>query len=138
MPEPSNPLGMDGIRIHRIRHQPAAGLFGDLLQRMGFVPARAPPLARGAALPAGPDEPDRPTRMAGRPTAMPTVWRWLCACRDAAFAHKSFARTLGAYSMNSIARPFPADWDGSGMRSRLVIRTVSSRRDDGRVSSIGC
>src|SRR2546428_6549687 len=37
MPEPSNPLGMDGIEfIEYAANQPQA--FGDLLQRMGFVP----------------------------------------------------------------------------------------------------
>jgi len=37
MPEPSNPLGMDGIEfIEYATSQPQA--FGDLLQRMGFVP----------------------------------------------------------------------------------------------------
>src|SRR2546427_1013253 len=36
-PEPSNPLGMDGIEfIEYATSQPQA--FGDLLQRMGFVP----------------------------------------------------------------------------------------------------
>src|SRR6266446_7191946 len=37
VPEPSNPLGMDGIEfIEYATSQPQA--FGDLLQRMGFVP----------------------------------------------------------------------------------------------------
>src|SRR2546423_14046881 len=37
LPEPSNPLGMDGIEfIEYAPSQPQA--FGDLLQRMGFVP----------------------------------------------------------------------------------------------------
>src|SRR2546423_8425641 len=37
LPEPSNPLGMDGIEfIEYATSQPQA--FGDLLQRMGFVP----------------------------------------------------------------------------------------------------
>src|SRR5256885_2765140 len=37
IPEPSNPLGMDGIEfIEYATSQPQA--FGDLLQRMGFVP----------------------------------------------------------------------------------------------------
>src|SRR2546430_1067663 len=42
LPEPSNPLGMDGIEfIEYATSQPQA--FGDLLQRMGFVPlARHP------------------------------------------------------------------------------------------------
>src|SRR5256885_8404182 len=45
-------------RIHRIRDQPAAGLRRPAAAH-GLRAARAPPLARGAALPAGPDEPDR-------------------------------------------------------------------------------
>src|SRR2546428_9172128 len=37
LPEPSNPLGMDGIEfVEYSTNQPQA--FGDLLQRMGFVP----------------------------------------------------------------------------------------------------
>src|SRR2546428_12799192 len=37
LPEPSNPLGMDGIEfVEYAANQPQA--FGDLLQRMGFVP----------------------------------------------------------------------------------------------------
>src|SRR2546422_6901509 len=37
IPEPSNPLGMDGIEfVEYATSQPQA--FGDLLQRMGFVP----------------------------------------------------------------------------------------------------
>src|SRR5256712_5966500 len=37
LPEPSNPLGMDGIEfVEYATSQPQA--FGDLLQRMGFVP----------------------------------------------------------------------------------------------------
>src|SRR3989449_9106356 len=45
-------------RIHRIRDQPAAGLRRPAAAH-GLRAARAPPLARGDALPAGPDEPDR-------------------------------------------------------------------------------
>src|SRR3989442_3675329 len=45
-------------RIHRIRDQPAAGLRRPAAAH-GLRAARAPPLARGAALSAGPDEPDR-------------------------------------------------------------------------------
>src|SRR5256885_10934064 len=45
-------------RIHRIRDQPAAGLRRPAAAH-GLRAAPPPPLARGAALPAGPDEPDR-------------------------------------------------------------------------------
>src|SRR5207302_8456422 len=45
-------------RIHRIRHQPAAGLRRPAAAH-GLRAARAPPLTRGDALPAGTDEPDR-------------------------------------------------------------------------------
>ena len=52
LPEPSNPLGIDGIEfIEFATSQPQA--FGAVLQKMGFHAGRAPPLARGHALPPG-------------------------------------------------------------------------------------
>ena len=68
LPEPANPVGMDGIEfIEYATSQPQA--FGALLQKMGFAAGRAAPLARGHALPPGQHEPDRqraptPTRRA--------------------------------------------------------------------------
>ena len=52
LPEPSNPLGIDGIEfIEYATSQPQA--LGALLQKMGFARGRAAPLARGDALPPG-------------------------------------------------------------------------------------
>ena len=58
LPEPANPLGVDGIEfIEYATPRPQA--LGALLQKHGLHAGRAPPLARGDALPPGRHEPDR-------------------------------------------------------------------------------
>src|SRR5882762_68418 len=95
MPEPSNPLGMDGIEfIEYATSQPQA--FGDLLQRMGFVPLARHRSREVMLFRQGPMNLIVNTH--GATTGMPTVSAVALRVRDAAFAHKH-SLELGAWDM---------------------------------------
>src|SRR5687767_15533785 len=85
VPEPSNPLGMDGIEfIEYATTQPQA--FGDLLQRMGFAPlarhrSREVTLYRQGAM-------NLIVNAHGAAESTPAVSAIALRVRDAAFAHK--------------------------------------------------
>src|SRR5437879_13799865 len=86
MPEPSNPLGMDGIEfIEYATSQPQA--FGDLLQRMGFVPLARHRSREVMLYRQGPM--NLIVNSHGATSAMPTVSAAALRVRDAAFAPKS-------------------------------------------------
>src|SRR5216117_1771862 len=93
LPEPSNPLGMDGIEfIEYATSQPQA--FGDLLQRMGFVPLARHRSREVMLYRQGPM--NLIVNSHGATTAMPTVSAVALRVRDAAFAHKH-SLDLGAW-----------------------------------------
>ena len=95
MPEPSNPLGMDGIEfIEYATNQPQA--FGDLLQRMGFVPLARHRSREVMLYRQGPM--NLIVNSHGAATGMPTVSAVALRVRDAAFAHKH-SLELGAWDM---------------------------------------
>ena len=95
IPEPSNPLGMDGIEfIEYATSQPQA--FGDLLQRMGFVPLARHRSREVMLYRQGPM--NLIVNSHGATTAMPTVSAVALRVRDAAFAHKH-SLDLGAWDM---------------------------------------
>src|SRR5438876_11432939 len=95
LPEPSNPLGMDGIEfIEYATSQPQA--FGDLLQRMGFVPLARHRSREVMLYRQGPM--NLIVNSHGATTAMPTVSAVALRVRDAAFAYRH-ALDLGAWDM---------------------------------------
>src|SRR5436309_1144590 len=95
LPEPSNPLGMDGIEfVEYAANQPQA--FGDLLQRMGFVPLARHRSREVMLYRQGPM--NLIVNSHGATTGMPTVSAVALRVRDAAFAHKH-SLDLGAWDM---------------------------------------
>src|SRR5437762_5663331 len=95
IPEPSNPLGMDGIEfIEYATSQPQA--FGDLLQRMGFVPLARHRSREVMLYRQGPM--NLIVNSHGATSGMPTVSAVALRVRDAAFAHKH-SLDLGAWDM---------------------------------------
>ncbi len=95
MPEPSNALGMDGIEfIEYATTQPQA--FGDLLQRMGFVPLARHRSREVMLYRQGPM--NLIVNSHGAKSAAPTVSAVALRVRDAAFAHKH-SLDLGAWDM---------------------------------------
>jgi 4-hydroxyphenylpyruvate dioxygenase len=95
MPEPSNPLGMDGIEfIEYATTQPQA--FGDLLQRMGFVPLARHRSREVMLYRQGPM--NLIVNSHGATSSTPTVSAIALRVRDAAFAHKH-SLDLGAWDM---------------------------------------
>src|SRR5437773_11818922 len=95
LPEPSNPLGMDGIEfIEYATSQPQA--FGDLLQRMGFGPLARHRSREVMLYRQGPM--NLIVNSHGATTGMPTVSAVALRVRDAAFAHKH-SLDLGAWDM---------------------------------------
>src|SRR6266850_6489933 len=95
MPEPSNPLGMDGIEfIEYATSQPQA--FGDLLQRMGFVPLARHRSREVMLYRQGPM--NLIVNSHGATNGMPTVSAMALRVRDAAFAHRHCLE-LGAWDM---------------------------------------
>ena len=102
-PEPTNPLGMDGIEfIEYATSQPQA--LGARAAEDGLRAGRAPPLARGDALSPGPDEPDRQRASRTPCPALPRRQRRRSSSaialrvRDAAHAYRH-ALDLGAWEM---------------------------------------
>ena len=95
VPEPSNPLGIDGIEfIEYATTQPQA--FGDLLQRMGFVPLARHRSREVMLYRQGPM--NLIVNSHGAKSATPTVSAIALRVRDAAFAHKH-SLDLGAWDM---------------------------------------
>src|SRR5438552_8187435 len=95
IPEPSNPLGMDGIEfIEYATSQPQA--FGDLLQRMGFVPLARHRSREVMLYRQGPM--NLIVNSHGATSGMPTVSAVALRVRDAAFAHKH-SLDLGGWDM---------------------------------------
>src|SRR5947208_9528986 len=95
LPEPSNPLGMDGIEfVEYAANQPQA--FGDLLQRMGFVPLARHRSREVMLYRQGPM--NLIVNSHGATSGMPTVSAVALRVRDAAFAHKH-SLDLGAWDM---------------------------------------
>src|SRR2546425_6703568 len=85
LPEPSNPLGMDGIEfIEYATSQPQA--FGDLLQRMGFVPLARHRSREVLLYRQGPM--NLIVNSHGAATGMPTVSAGALCVRGAALAHQ--------------------------------------------------
>src|SRR5256885_5177221 len=79
LPEPSNPLGMDGIEfIEYATSQPQA--FGDLLQRMGFVPLARHRSREVMLYRQGPM--NLIVNSHGATTGMPTVSAGRCPCHE--------------------------------------------------------
>src|SRR5438445_7003849 len=92
MPEPSNPLGMDGIEfIEYATSQPQA--FRDLLHRMGFVPlarhrSREVMLYRHGPM-------NLIVNSHGATSAIPTVSAVALRVRDAPFGHNTWSNLVG-------------------------------------------
>src|SRR3989442_7139466 len=85
LPEPSNPLGMDGIEfVEYATNQPQA--FGDLLQRMGFVPLARHRSREVMLYRQGPM--NLIVNSHGATSGMPTVSAVALRVGDAAFWHK--------------------------------------------------
>src|SRR2546428_8061448 len=101
LPEPSNPLGMDGIEfVEYSTNQPQA--FGDLLQRMGFVPLARHRSREVMLYRQGPM--NLIVNSHGATSGMPTVSAVALPVRDAAFPPKH-SLDLGARGMPT---PAPA------------------------------
>ncbi len=95
VPEPSNPLGMDGIEfIEYATTQPQA--FADLLQRMGFVPLARHRSREVTLYRQGPM--NLIVNSHGAKSTTPTLSAIALRVRDAAFAHKH-SLDLGAWDM---------------------------------------
>ena len=117
MPEPSNPLGMDGIEfIEYATTQPQA--FGDLLQRMGFAPlarhrSREVTLYRQGTM-------NLIVNAHGAAESTPAVSAIALRVRDAAFAHKH-SLDLGAWDMPTRASAMELNIPGiHGVGSSLI------------------
>ena len=115
VPEPSNPLGLDGIEfIEYATAQPQA--FGDLLQRMGFAPLARHRSREVMLYRQGPM--NLIVNSHGAKSAMPTVSAIALRVRDAAFAHKH-SLDLGAWDM-------PTRASASFLRSAMGPNTIES------------
>src|SRR5467141_440213 len=125
MPEPSNPLGMDGIEfIEYATSQPQA--FGDLLQRMGFVPLARHRSREVLLYRQGPM--NLIVNSHGATTAMPTVSAVALRVRDAAFAHKH-SLELGAWDMPTRASAMELSIPGIHGVGDSLIYFVDRYRD---------
>src|SRR6267378_1996094 len=125
MPEPSNPLGMDGIEfIEYATSQPQA--FGDLLQRMGFVPLARHRSREVLLYRQGPM--NLIVNSHGATAAMPTVSAVALRVRDAAFAHKH-SLDLGAWDMPTRASAMELSIPGIHGVGDSLIYFVDRYRD---------
>ena len=125
MPEPSNPLGMDGIEfIEYAPSQPQA--FGDLLQRMGFVPLARHRSREVMLYRQGPM--NLIVNSHGATTGMPTVSAVALRVRDAAFAHKH-SLELGAWDMPTRASAMELNIPGIHGVGDSLIYFVDRYRD---------
>src|SRR3989454_2348656 len=113
LPEPSNPLGMDGIEfVEYSTNQPQA--FGDLLQRMGFVPLARHRSREVMLYRQGPM--NLIVNSHGATSGMPTVSAVALRVRDAAFAHKH-SLDLGAWDMPTRASAMELNIPGIDRKS---------------------
>src|SRR5438876_7010502 len=125
LPEPSNPLGMDGIEfIEYATSQPQA--FGDLLQRMGFVPLARHRSREVMLYRQGPM--NLIVNSHGAATGMPTVSAVALRVRDAAFAHKH-SLDLGAWDMPTRASAMELNIPGIHGVGDSLIYFVDRYRD---------
>jgi len=125
IPEPSNPLGMDGIEfIEYATSQPQA--FGDLLQRMGFVPLARHRSREVMLYRQGPM--NLIVNSHGAATGMPTVSAVALRVRDAAFAHKH-SLDLGAWDMPTRASAMELNIPGIHGVGDSLIYFVDRYRD---------
>ena len=125
MPEPSNPLGMDGIEfIEYATSQPQA--FGDLLQRMGFVPLARHRSREVMLYRQGPM--NLIVNSHGATSGMPTVSAMALRVRDAAFAHKH-SLELGAWDMPTRASAMELNIPGIHGVGDSLIYFVDRYRD---------
>src|SRR3979490_1491759 len=125
VPEPSNPLGMDGIEfIEYPPSQPQA--FGDLLQRMGFVPLARHRSREVMLYRQGPM--NLIVNSHGAASGMPTVSAMGLRGRDAAFAHKH-SLELGAWDMPTRASAMELNNPGIHGVSDSLIYFVDRYRD---------
>ncbi len=125
VPEPSNPLGLDGIEfIEYATAQPQA--FGDLLQRMGFAPLARHRSREVMLYRQGPM--NLVVNSHGAKSAMPTVSAFALRVRDAAFAHKH-SLDLGAWDMPTRASAMELNIPGIHGVADSLIYFVDRYRD---------
>src|SRR6266850_7417477 len=125
VPEPSNPLGMDGIEfIEYATSQPQA--FGDLLQRMGFAPLARHRSREVMLYRQGPM--NLIVNAHGAATGMPTVSAMALRVRDAAFAHRHCLE-LGAWDMPTRASAMELNIPGIHGVGESLIYFVDRYRD---------
>jgi 4-hydroxyphenylpyruvate dioxygenase len=125
VPEPSNPLGLDGIEfIEYATAQPQA--FGDLLQRMGFAPLARHRSREVMLYRQGPM--NLIVNSHGAKSAMPTVSAVALRVRDAAFAHKH-SLDLGAWDMPTRASAMELNIPGIHGVADSLIYFVDRYRD---------
>ena len=125
VPEPSNPLGIDGIEfIEYATTQPQA--FADLLQRMGFVPLARHRSREVALYRQGPM--NLIVNSHGAKSATPTLSAIALRVRDAAFAHKH-SLDLGAWDMPTRASAMELNIPGIHGVADTLIYFVDRYRD---------
>src|SRR5687768_9797974 len=125
VPEPSNPLGIDGIEfIEYATTQPQA--FGDLLQRMGFAPLARHRSREVMLYRQGPM--NLIVNSHGASEAMPTVSALALRVRDAAFSHKH-SLDLGAWDMPTRASAMELNIPGIHGVGNSLIYFVDRYRD---------
>ena len=125
VPEPSNPLGVDGIEfIEYATTQPQA--FADLLQRMGFVPLARHRSREVTLYRQGPM--NLIVNSHGAKGATPTLSAIALRVRDAAFAHKH-SLDLGAWDMPTRASAMELNIPGIHGAADTLIYFVDRYRD---------
>src|SRR5438067_12832047 len=125
LPEPSNPLGMDGIEfIEYATNQPQA--FGDLLQRMGFAPLARHRSREVMLYRQGPM--NLIVNAHEAKTSTPTVSAIALRVRDAALAHKH-SLDLGAWDMPTRASAMELNIPGIHGVAETLIYFVDRYRD---------
>src|SRR5437762_8965546 len=125
IPEPSNPLGMDGIEfIEYATSQPQA--FGDLLQRMGFAPLARHRSREVMLYRQGPM--NLIVNAHEAKTSTPTVSAIALRVRDAAFAHKH-SLGLGAWDMPTRASAMELNIPGIHGVGESLIYFVDRYKD---------
>jgi 4-hydroxyphenylpyruvate dioxygenase len=125
VPEPSNPLGIDGIEfIEYATTQPQA--FGDLLQRMGFVPLARHRSREVMLYRQGPM--NLIVNAHAAKTGTPSPSALALRVRDAAFAHKH-SLDLGAWDMSTRASAMELNIPGIHGVADTLIYFVDRYRD---------
>jgi len=125
VPEPSNPLGIDGIEfIEYETTQPQA--FGDLLQRLGFTPVARHRSREVMLYRQGPM--NLIVNSHGTTASTPSVSAIALRVRDAAFAHKH-SLDLGAWDMPTRASAMELNIPGIHGVGDSLIYFVDRYRD---------